>query len=150
MKKNVALLACFFIVLLIGLTDKVLAQDMTTVANTTNACINSTYKSYTPNIMSPTSILIDRRVTFNPTAVCTTAVMNNANCGRDAGSMLLIASAAGAQITMSPSCSWNCGGCGTIVTDRNIGLPVELMEFSVGSDNSAVEPNARTVGDERG
>ena len=46
--------------------------------------------------------------------------------------MYLIAMAMGAQITMNPSCSWNCVGCGTIITNGALnGLPVELLDFSV-------------------
>ncbi len=29
-------------------------------------------------------------------------------------------------------CQWNCTGCGTVRIDQTNGLPVELLEFSVG------------------
>ena len=125
------MLSVVALVFLVGFAGGALGQFTTTIPNTTNACINSTFKSYTPNVTSPIAILIDRRVTFDPLVGCLTAVANNASCSRDGGSMLLVAAVSGTQITNSPSCSWDCGaaGCGTIVTDGNSGLPVELMGF---------------------
>ena len=128
-----SLLFCFLIT---AFSAGALASFMTTIPNTTNTCINSTYKFYSPDQMNPTLILIDRRVTFNPTALCSTASMGTNGCNRDPGSpMLLVASASGLQIANAPFCSWNCGVCGTSIrTDGSSGLPVELMEFSVGED----------------
>ena len=131
--RNALLLSLLVFAPVFGLSTKALGQDVSTIVNTTNACINSTYRSWTPNMAAPMSILIDRRVTFNPLTLCTTAMSNNAGCARDGGTpMLLIATAVGTQLTMNPSCSWNCGVCGTIVTNgANNGLPVELLDFQV-------------------
>ncbi len=139
-RKNVALFSLLGLALVLGPFGAATAQDVSTVTNTTNACIDSTYKLFSPNMAFPTLILIDRRVTFNPTAQCTAGIANSAACARDPGSpMLLIASASSNQIPNNPQCSWNCGPCGTIITDGNIGLPVELMEFSVESEEAAAE-----------
>lgn len=32
---------------------------------------------------------------------------------------------------MSPTCAWNCVGCGTVTIDGSDGLPVELLDFKV-------------------
>ena len=134
MSRNFILLSLIVYIGMIGYAREAMAQDTTTIVNTTNACINSTFKSYSPYKTNPTAILIDRRITFNPVTGCVTAGSNNANCNRDGGSMLLGAAASGMEITMNPSCSWDCAGagCGTITTGTADGLPVELMEFSVG------------------
>lgn len=117
----------------VALAGGALAQDTSVIPNMTNACIDSTYKLFSPNMAAPTFVLIDRRLTVNPLTACTTAGSNSAACQRDSNGpgFLLIASASGAQLMNNPSCSWNCGACGTIITDSGDGLPVELMEFSV-------------------
>ncbi len=141
MPKIAALIILLVVAQLVALAGGALAGGETSLmANTTNACISFTYKLWSPNMAAPTFIIIDRRVTFNPVAVCTTAAMNNASCNRDPGTpMLLVASASSTQISNAPSCSWNCGGCGTIVTDGpTVGLPVELMDF--GFEHEDEEP----------
>lgn len=39
--------------------------------------------------------------------------------------------------TMSPSCSFNCTGCGTITITGSDGLPVELLDFKVSALEAA-------------
>lgn len=102
-----------------------------TTMNTTNACIAQTTKSYIPNKTSPTFVGIIKALTGMP-ACTTTPSANNATCGETLPTALF-ATAIGPQITMSPSCVWNCGGClgGTIAISGADGLPVELLEFSI-------------------
>ena len=141
MSRNVTLPVLLAFAQMVALAGGAPAQtgEMATYANTTNACIDSTYKFWTPDMANPTLIIIDRRVTFNPMTLCTTAGMNSAFCNRDPGTpMLLVASAFSTQFPNSPFCSWNCGACGTIVTDGpNQGLPVELMGFGFEDEEPA-------------
>ena len=129
MLQNVTLASLLAIAQLFGLAGVAVAQDMSTIANTTNTCINSTYKFFSPSMAAPTVIIIDRRVTFNPMTLCTTFMSNNAICVRDPAPIRLQASATGAAT--NPYRIWNCGGCGQIVTNSSDGLPVELLNFSV-------------------
>lgn len=141
MERKTTLLTLVVLTVVLAPARTARAQDMSTVANTTNACINSTYRSFSPNATSPTFILIDRRVTFDPVANCVTAGMMSAFCSRDGGTpMLLIAQASSAQFANSPYCRWNCGACGIIETDGSIGLPVELMDFGVDDEVAGESP----------
>ena len=51
---------------------------------------------------------------------------------------------------MNPSCQWDCGPCGTIVTNAaNDGLPVELMDFKIVQGRADDdEPEAEAGADE--
>lgn len=121
-----------FGLLCLGISVFAHAQDTTLITNTTNTCINSTFKSWSPNMTSPVGgILIDKFLTVNPMTNCTIASSNNADCGLEAS--YVSAFAEFSQHTQSPSCAFNCG-CGTItINDVDDGLPVELMEFGVHS-----------------
>ncbi len=164
MLRHVILSSLLAIAQMVGLAGVAVAQGYT-IVNTTNACINSTYKLFSPNMISPTFILIDRRVTFNQVTFCTTATSNSALCNRDMGVPMFLGTSAASttnipmlmQLTMMPSCSWNCGVCGTIITNgANSGLPVELMDFSIndpeegkedpGPDEPASEPTDNGAG----
>jgi len=115
------------------LTGVAIAQDTVVIPNTTNTCINSTYKLYIPNQTAPTFIGIVKYLT-NVTASCMLTASNSAFCNANLSSA--VASVTGMQITQSPSCQWTCGGCGTISTGPSDGLPVELMAFDIEDGDS--------------
>jgi hypothetical protein len=149
--KKVIIAVLFAFSQMITLASGALAGgDTTYVVNTTNACINGTYKLYSPNVTAPTLVLIDRRVNFDPTPPlslggCTTAASNNAGCGRDAGPPFMQLSATASLPAAGPFCSWNCGACGMIVTDDGDGLPVELMGFGF-EEEAAGEDDVKNGG----
>ncbi len=138
MPKNTALISLLVVAQLVALAGGALGET-SLMANTTNACIDSTFFSWSPSMAAPSVILIDRRLNVDPGA-CTTANSSNASCSIDTGQDYLIAIVTGTQITNVPFCSWNCAGagCGSILTDGSIGLPVELMGF--GFEHEDEEP----------
>lgn len=77
---------------------------------------------------------------------CVTTGSNNAQCNANLFSATFMSSyfygaVVGAQNlfttgTAAPYCQWSCP-CGTVRIDGSDGLPVELLEFSVASDENA-------------
>lgn len=115
------------------------ARAQSTVTNpATTACVSSIMKYYFPNMAGPTAITIVKNLTGGAPA-CSVAGSASATCNA-AGMTAVTGSATGAQITGSPTCSFNCGACGTITIDTADGLPVELMEFSVTQVEKAKTP----------
>lgn len=107
-------------------------------------CVGMTHKIFSPSQANPTVYVKIYKV-LTAVQTCSTVMMNSAFCnpGVPAPTGTLAAQAFGAQITMMPSCAWNCtGACGATVstTGPGDGLPVELMEFSIEDETaSAVE-----------
>ena len=122
-------------------TQAVRSQETVTIMEPTTSiptvCINTIVRYFDPNMTSPTAQVAITKY-LDASRICTWQMSNNAdlcNPGMLVGATntdRLIASAFGANISMMPSCQWNCAGCGAITTDGSTdGLPVELMEFSV-------------------
>lgn len=121
---------------LIGLIVSVqaIAINTTVTVNSPHPCVASSMRYYLPSGTTNPITFLQNFKQLTATVVCTLANSNFATCGSNAAPVnLLAASASSAQIGMSPSCSWNCGGCAAnpIVTDGSDGLPVELLELRI-------------------
>ena len=141
MRRLKALSVPIFLVLLVcGVwhPGPVRAQTSTVTINPApTACLNSIVKYYVPNMTTPMTIAIFKRLSVTM-QVCNTTMMNSAFCnpGVAAATNTLAASVFTmfGQIGMNPSCAWNCtGACGNTIstTGSQDGLPVELLDFKV-------------------
>lgn len=120
------------------------------MSNTTNACIQSTYKFITPSTAAPSTIGILKYLTVN--RVCTAVVAMNAGCnpGVAASTATVGATATAAQIGMAPTCQWACAGCTNITTSAATdGLPVELMDFSIEDSEAWLDSETDEVSGEQ-
>ncbi len=141
----------------LGSPVAVSSQDSTTytAGPFTNACIMSIYKYWKPNRTNPSqTVYIAKRLDM--ARACSTLVPGmNAFCNpgslapHPTNTMVLAGSAFNSDITMNPTCSWTCTGCGAIpISAASDGLPVELMDFSVEDDVAAV--GGEEAGDDAG
>ena len=125
-----------------------------TITAPANACLNSIKKGFFPNFMNPTATVYIFKYLAASQSCDLAAPANSAFCNPASLQSVsrVDASAFGAQIANSPSCSWTCpGACGMIATGPGDGLPVELMEFSVEDETangSAAESGEETEDDE--
>lgn len=92
-----------------------------------------------PNPTTPTLIIVTK--TLSAPYACRTTMMNASFCfpsAVTATTSQLVASAL--AVTANPSCAWSCMGCAGsaphVTIDVSDGLPVELLDFSVGDDES--------------
>lgn len=108
---------------------------MSTITNPPTACVGSVMNYFVPSKTMPTATVGILKV-LTVSRVCGTVTTNSAFCnpGFPANTMILGASAMGAQISMSPSCSWACAGCANISTDGSDDLPIELMDFGIDEE----------------
>ena len=137
---------------LLGTPGTARAQITQTITNPPTPCLDYIKKYYFPSgPTGATNIIIKKDLTVSaPT--CTIAGSNSAFCSVN-GMIDLIGSATGTQITMSPSCNFNCGACGTITINSSDGLPVELMDFEVldgdEADSESREADEADTGDKK-
>ncbi len=138
----------------LGNPQAVSAQETNTyTTGIPTPCVNTIVRYFNPNMAAPAQVAITKYL--DTTRTCTWQMSNNAdlcNPGSLAGATStsrLIASAFGANITLMPSCQWNCAGCGTINTNgATDGLPVELMDFYIeesGEPADGTKPSVSTT-----
>ena len=137
-----------FVICCLGSASPGMAQMTVVIMEPTTsiptACVVTIKKVGSPNLSFPTSyVYIDKFL--DTTRVCSFVTSNFAalcNPGGMVATTRLIASATGTGLTMSPSCQWNCVGCGTITTSAaNDGLPVELMDFRIEDGDTGGDQN---------
>jgi len=98
--------------------------------NANAQCSVSSVSSNTGTIGGMNYIWVSKYLSSSESCSLTMS-MNVINCYPDPGSSVSSLGASAYTTAIDPSCGWNCG-CGQVTIDGSDGLPVELLDFSIG------------------